>query len=271
MQVVTTEQLENLYLQNRFDEMHELMSSKHEISTDVEDKALLWYGRLLETLGEDASAEKCYIRAGKEGYVDRLRHSLRQGCTIDEALRLVSEMSDPQPCAFLARYCESSDSQNPAMRDAIIRLYSIGNCYDYVCHYALKHGQSAIAVLLATIQNEKRSLNSRSFSTLLNYLEGANRRLDMIRIFSKTTDGAIQAAELALTEKATDLLQTLVNDSIYRDRLATALIVQKRTETILHICKTIQKFQLQFEFLYDCGPVMIPPMIEQYVFSRFPE
>jgi hypothetical protein len=68
MQVVTTELLENLYLQNRFDEMHELMSSKHEISTDVEDKALKHSGL----------SRKCQIRNPVHSLLGTVSHPTRK-------------------------------------------------------------------------------------------------------------------------------------------------------------------------------------------------
>jgi hypothetical protein len=254
MYAINEETLENLYKSGKYDDLHALMSNDIEESDQITHGMRVWYGRLLETLGDDTAADKQYALAGRTGAIDSIRSLLRQGCSVRQAICKVTENGYPEACGFLARFLETSLAGDDTLHDDIVSLYCMGECVDYACEFAALRGEPLIQQLLAVLAKKGIVPPTRKMKALISYFEKENNIEGIIRVLSASSDEVTKAAQMCLSRNLRKNLCGMLSDRNVLNRLKVDLISRNNTkESIESIAESLDDPQLRFNLYLDLG------------------
>ena len=266
MHAINVKTLENLYKGGKYDDLHTLMGSNTEQSDAISPAMRVWYGRLLETLGDDAAADEQYAMAGRTGAIDRIRSVLRQGCSVREAIRIVTDTGYPEACGFLARFLDSTFPNDDTLHEDILVLYCKGECVDYACEYAIMRGKLAIQKLLGRLGEKRFVTPVKKLKALLSYFEIEENIICIIRVLSASTDGVLRALQLCISHNLREDLSRMLSDSDILDRLKVDLMSSGNIkEHIEPIAASIQDPQLRFNLYLKIGTEFRGEILDMYV------
>ena len=245
--------LESLYKRKEFDKIHMVMSNNSQTPVLITSTMRVWYGKLLETLGEDTDADKQYMLAERDGGVDRLRNCLKMGCTITEAIQQVTQANNPQTAAFLARFLESSYPDEPSLYESILRLYCSGNCVDYGALFALNHGDSMIEAFLSVIEDERLLPPWKKVDVILSHFEDVEDYVKKIRLLAATSDGAAQAIQECVKRNQPNALRDMLRRNRFTNDLRASTTYSHMRDDIIKMIHSLDDPQLLFDFYISEG------------------